>query len=384
MAGKVIILAGAPESSKLDWNTAGLLNEFQESVARFAGIDTNIPEPPPNPPAQDVAVWRSLSLNKEQVHTGLTQQYASFAFYGGPSGSIASTAPEFFTTDMVSFNPSQDDDEHNPILSQFYEHSIAIHQEVPSSQLLLEDGISDQAESFVTDASTSFMSDNASQQSSVKEPLAFRGSSHHTDLKDIPSIAHLERILPQTMSVNIIAGIISISQPRMIKTRWGAKHLVEVLVGDETKAGFAITYWLLADDVSKSPLAGIRPGDIVLMQNVGLSVFMKKVYGSSLRKDITKVNLLFRMKLDARDMGGYYSTSDLGSSVRRSSRRRLQHSTPKQPNLQLEKTRRVREWVLNFVGHGNHAVKALKTSNSSKPNPRRRWEQPPDDDSQMQ
>ncbi|KAK4457832.1 hypothetical protein QBC42DRAFT_255947 [Cladorrhinum samala] len=384
MAGKLIILAGAPESSKLDWDTAGLLNEFQESVARLAGININSPEPSPNHRAQDVAVWRSLSPNKEQVHTSLTQQSASFAFYGGPSGSIASTAPDFFTTDMVSFNPSPDDDEHNPILSQFYEQSMAIHQEAPSSQLLLDSGVSDQAESFVTDASTSFLSDKASQQSSVKEPLAFRGGSNHTDLKEIPSIAHLERISPQTMSVNIIAGIISISQPRMITTRWGAKHLVEVLVGDETKAGFAITYWLPADDVSKSPLAGLRPGDIVLMQNVGLSVFMKKVYGSSLRKDLTKVNLLFRMKLDARDMGGYYSTSDLGSSVRRSSRRRLQHPTPKQPNLQLEKTRRVREWVLNFVGHGNPAAKAQRAGHCNEPNHRRRWEQPPDDDSQMQ
>ncbi|KAK3995871.1 hypothetical protein QBC44DRAFT_233059 [Cladorrhinum sp. PSN332] len=372
MARKVIILAGAPESSKLDWNTAGLLTEFQDSVAWFAGINNNNQPSPPNASAQDLAAWRSLSLSKNQKHTGLTQQYASFAFCGGPSGSAASTAPEFFTTELISFN-STEDDESNPMLSQFYEHSIAIHEEMSSSQLRLDDEMSGRAEdSFVTDGTTSFMSNEPSQRPTAKEPLQFRGNSNITDLKEIPSAAHLQNILPQTMSISIIAGIISISQSRMIKTRWGTKYLAEVLVGDETKAGFAITYWLPAESVSKSPLAGLRPGDIVLMQNVGLSVFMKKVYGSSLRKDLTKVNLLHRMKLDARDIGGHYTTSDLGSST----------ATSKQPNPQLEKTRRVRDWVLNFVGASAHAVKGPKAING-KPNPRRRWEQPPDDDSQM-
>ncbi|KAK4166404.1 hypothetical protein QBC43DRAFT_17593 [Cladorrhinum sp. PSN259] len=384
MARKVIILAGAPESSKLDWETMGMLTDFQDSVAWFAGINKNNHSSPPNQSAQDLAVWRSLSMNKEQKHTGITQQYASFAFYGGPSGSAASSAPEFFTTELLSFDADQDDQESNPILSQFYEHSVAIHEEMPSSQLVLDDGTSDQADSFVTDGATSFSSNEASQRSAAKEPLQFRGDSHVTDLKDVPSTVHLQKILPQTMSISIIAGIISISQPRMIKTRWGAKYLVEVLVGDETKAGFAITYWLPTGSVSKSPLAGLRIGDIVLMQNVGLSVFMKKVYGSSLRKDLTKVELLHRMKLDARDVGGHYGTSDL--AVRRSPRKTQQKATTttttKQPNPQLEKTRRVRDWVLNFVGTGKRVVNGPKAF-SGQSNPRRRWEQPPDDDSQM-
>ncbi|KAG7286177.1 hypothetical protein NEMBOFW57_008482 [Staphylotrichum longicolle] len=130
------------------------------------------------------------------------------------------------------------------------------------------------------------------------------------------------------MTFNLIVGIISISQPRAVKTRWGAtKYLVEVLVGDETKAGFAITYWLPYNSVDESPLAGLRPQDVVLVQNVALNVFNNKVYGSSLRKNLTKVHLLSRMKLDPQDTGGYYSTSDL--------------SFPGSAHPQLEKTRRL-------------------------------------------
>ncbi|KAK4232480.1 hypothetical protein QBC38DRAFT_2230 [Podospora fimiseda] len=377
MAPKLIILTGAPESNKLDWNPAGLLNEFQDSVARFAGINKNNQPSPPTSSAQDLAVWRSLPLKKDQKHTGLTQQYDSIT--------INSTAPEFFITELLSFTSDQDHDS-NPVLSQFYEHSMAVHQEMPSSQLRLDDDMSQQAKDSLVSDGTSFVSNEPSQPpAATKEPLQSRKASPFVDLKDIPSTAYLQKILPQTMSLNIIAGIISISQPRMIKTRWGTKYLVEVLVGDETKAGFAITYWLPTDSVSASPLAGLRSGDIVLMQNVGLSAFMNKVYGSSLRKDLTKVKLLHRMKLDARDTGGYYTTHHLAHSMkRRSSRRTSQASTskPPDPHPELVKTRLVRDWVLNFVGTGDSAVKGAKAVNG-KPNPRRRWEQPPDDDSQM-
>ncbi|KAK4149068.1 hypothetical protein C8A00DRAFT_38336 [Chaetomidium leptoderma] len=357
MGNKILILAGAPESNALDWSASVLLSGFQDTIARFAGMGTLTGAAPAVSSAPEHAVWRSLALDRARLSTGFSQQYAANVNYG-PDQSAFEPSPEFLTTVTMSFASDGDDGEHNPELSQLYEHSIAVHQELPSSQLISQS--TGRTTSFLSD-NTSLLSGHGSQAGSAKGPLLFRGSDLLSDLKTVPSAAYLLKIQPQTMTCNLIIGVISISQPRAIKTRWGAtKYLVEVLVGDETKAGFAITYWLPFDNPDESPLAGLRPQDIVLMQNVALNVFTNKVYGSSLRKNLTKAHLLYRMKLDPRDTGGYYSTSDLSS-----------------PDLhpQLEKTRRVRDWVLSFVGGGTHAI--------GKADRRPRWDKPPADDTQL-
>ncbi|GAB1315816.1 Telomeric single stranded DNA binding POT1/Cdc13 domain-containing protein [Madurella fahalii] len=360
MVNKVLILAGAPESSVIDWASTELLSGFHDTIARFldnsnTGNRASLAESS----ASEHAAWRSLSLDQTRIPIGFSHQYA-FEFDYLPRGSATGASTEFLTTASISFAWEGDNDEHSAVLSQFYEHSIAVYQDLPSSQLISCPG--SQVTSFISDGSTSFLSRDGSQAQSLRGPLQFRGSDILTDLESIPSAAYLLKILPQTMTCNLIVGIISISQPRMVKTRWGAtRHLVEVLVGDETRAGFAITYWLPSDSLAESPLAGLRPQDILLMQNVALNVFTKKVYGSSLRKELTKVYLLYRMRLDAGDTGGYYSTADLASN----------NST----HPQLEKTQRVRDWVLNFVGQGSHA--------ESKTSPRARWDRPPADDTQL-
>ncbi|KAL2258353.1 hypothetical protein VTK26DRAFT_8363 [Humicola hyalothermophila] len=289
--------------------------------------------------------------------TGFSQQY-DISFGYGPAGSVDS---EFLTTASLSFTSEADDGESGPALSQFYEHSLALHEDLPSSQLISHTGT--QSASLLDDSTTFFLSAGGTQSGSVREPLLFPGSHAVGDLANIPPAAYLLKIQPQTMTLNLIVGIISISQPRIITTRWGAeKYLVEVLVGDETKAGFAITYWLPSDSVAESPLGGLRPRDIVLMQNVALNVFSNRVYGSSLRRDLTKVHLLYRTKLDPRETGGHYTTADMSSS-----------RTPS--HAQLEKARRVRDWVLNFVGGGK--INRFRTDS------RPRWDMPPDDDTQL-
>lgn len=367
MVGKVLILAGAPDRDSLDWSAGGLLSGFQDSIAEFVGIDA-LPGPPrPSAPAlslaPDHAIWRSLSLDRKNLATGLTQSQNPLDFYHGPDESLLESSPEFLTTVTLSFTSDGDDGDHGNSLSQFYEHSLAIHEDVTSSQLISQSTDED-VTSFLTDGTSSFVSTQASLPAgaAVKAPLAFRGSDVLTSLKNLPSPAYLIKIQPGTMTCNLIVGVISISQPRAVKTRWGAtKYLVEVLVGDETKAGFAVTYWLASANVEDSPLAGMRPRDIILFQNVALNAFANKVYGSSLRKDLTKAHLLYRTRLDARDTRGYYGTSDLSSTSG--------------VHPQLESTRRVRDWVSNFVGGGTH--------DSGKADSRPRWHRPPADDTQL-
>lgn len=369
---KVLILTGAPERGALDWSADGLLSEFQESVAWFAGInadvDTDIDTdngvnnnqlPCTDSSAPDHAAWRSLPLDRGNIPTSFLQERA-INFNQGPDESVLGPDPEFLTTISLSFVSDNHDGEHSTILSQLYEHSVIADDELPSSQLLSQS--TGQATSFLSDSTSSFLSGDGSQAGSIKGPILFRGSDLLRNLKDFPPAAYLLKIQPQPVIYNLIVGIISISQPRRIKTRWGAtKYLAEVLVGDETKAGFAVTYWLPFDSVDESPLGGMRPRDIVLMQNVALNVFTNKVYGSSLRKNQTKIHLLYRVKLDSQDAGGYYNTFDVSSAG--------------SAHPQLEKTRRVRDWVLNFVGRGEH--------DNGKAESRPRWDKPPADDTQL-
>lgn len=118
-------------------------------------------------------------------------------------------------------------------------------------------------------------------------------------------------------------------------------ELIEVLVGDETKSGFAINFWLSslqsAEGDMRDVLSRLRPQDVVLVRNVALSSFRGKVYGQSLRKEMTKVHLLYRNRIDRTDVGGCYNAADLADGI---------------IHPQVEKTKNVREWVLRFVGAG--------------------------------
>jgi hypothetical protein len=292
-------------------------------------------------------------LERAKLHSGFTQQHVNDWDYN---------KPDFFTTASVSFvseDGTQNNDEvTNDLLSQFYEQSRAVHDQMPSSQLGPEPQATEEATtSFITDTTVSYEETSIAPET-TKGPLGNTRAAHLSDLEDIPSAAYLIKSQPATVTVNLIVGIISLSAPRAIKTRWGStSSLVEVLVGDETRSGFAVTFWLPSSAVGESELAGLRAQDVVLLQNVALNVFMNKVYGSSLRKGMTKAHLLYRRKLDRGDVGGHYMTGDLASAG------------PVHP--QLDKTRRVWEWVLDFVGTGP-AVEGGRAL-------ARPWDKPPED-----
>jgi hypothetical protein len=151
------------------------------------------------------------------------------------------------------------------------------------------------------------------------------------------------------MTVNLIVGILAIHPPRRVVTRqWKTEvDIIELIVGDETRTGFGVNFWLPtqtsissktqeADRLSRS-LAMLRPRDIILLRTVGLSSFRDQVYGQSLRGGMTKINLLHRQPVDATDTAGFYK-GDL--------RRDSSHD---HADLPLQKARRVREWVFQFV-----------------------------------
>ncbi|KAM7224153.1 hypothetical protein V8F06_000626 [Rhypophila decipiens] len=371
---KVIIFTGAPDGSTLNWDPNGLLDTFQHPITRFIGQSDrartapsshiSVNAEPSSAPAH--ALWRSVPLERQHIPTGFSQLAHDFGFELGPGAPFISAASLSFASSC-----GDDSDVHahqrsghllpdaSGIASQFYEHSIAAHENVKSSQLVGSQSQSGlDTTSFLTDDSasrTSFQSgDSFSQAPSAKPPL-LSPTADIRNLKDLPSAAYITGIQPQTMTCNLIVGIISISQPREVQTRWGTRTLVEVLVGDDTKAGFAVTFWLAPHStVAESTLAGLRCADVVLIQNVALNSFLNKVYGSSLRKDLTRIHLLYRTRLDAQDYGGYYSGADLKPAG----------------HPQLAKTSRVWDWVLHFVADG-------RTRRTNKKKAAAPWDRPP-------
>lgn len=347
MAPGVLIFAGAPLSAALNWEESGLLDTFCEPIARFAGLDFNAGDRSFVPAtaestASDNPSWRSISLERQYLTTGLSQLHGYGKEYEGAGFFTASIIDSFIEElSQQPFGASQASSVESveQVLSQFYEQSYAIYEDIPSSQIQTT---AETDTSFYTNESSSYATSSDSYRG--KEiPVA----GHLTNLKDIPNAKYLDSIHPQTMTVNLIIGIISNPPPRTIKTRRGADvELIEVLAGDETKAGFGINFWLSSSQAvegdMKNALSELRPQDVVLMRNVALSSFRGKVYGQSLRKEITKVHLLYRKRMDKTDVGGCYSTSDLTGG---------ENAHP-----QVEKTRMVREWVQRFVGTGAGAA----------------------------
>jgi hypothetical protein len=361
MAPKLLMFAGAPEASSLNWEEEVLLDNFSDRIARFAGLNNsngkqNIVQLTPHLTSASIAhpSWRSLPLDRQHLTTGLTQSFDRHRLFTGLSQQIDSQGASFFVASQINYfieEFSQDPSQSHPsshasveeLLSQFYEESYTRHEDIPSSQV-----------TPASDAGTSFTSDELSDTfdsplrpfGAVKEvPIA----GYLSNLQDLPNAMYLNSLHPQTLTVNLIVGLISVPEARFIKTRRGAAvELIEVLVGDETRSGFGINFWLSSSQSvqgdMRNILNGLRPRDVVLMRNVALSSFRGKVYGQSLRKGMTKIHLLYRNRVDKTDAGGCYSAADLASG---------DLVLP-----QVDKTRRVREWVLKFVGLGSGHQKA--------------------------
>ncbi|EEY21922.1 conserved hypothetical protein [Verticillium alfalfae VaMs.102] len=361
MPRKTLILAGAPLSSALTWDPSGLLNDFSPPFTAFLS-DDNLPDIPPSSNPS----WRALPLTRRRLETGLSQVHA---YLNAPA---FQPDANFFTTSLTSSASSSDS---HDLTTQFYDHSLAHHTALPSSPVPGPvPGSAEETTSFLT-TSTSFASNPPGEPPLRVAPAQQQQQHHHhhhhqqeqplhlSDLEDVPPAHSLLALHPQTVTLNLIAGVIAPSAPRPVRTRYGATlHVLELLLGDDTRAGFAVTFWLSAADLAAavpSLVLRLRRRDVVMLRDVALHVFRGRVYGQSLRRGRTKVSLLHRG--GARGEGaGCYSGADL---------RRGGHP-------QVDKTRRVRDWVLRFVGGDDEEGERGAGGGKAR---RRGWDRPPDD-----
>ncbi|KOS19840.1 hypothetical protein ESCO_005674 [Escovopsis weberi] len=413
MSPKFILFAGAPSPSIPP--DACTLTTFSKPFIHLLNITNQEPGSISTPSATSTSnpvhavAWRSLPATRRPLHTGLTQTINTHA-----------RDDSFFTTADVNALSSHDslthhhphphphgheDDNDNDVdddgddkssgpqslLSRFYEESFNAHR-----SLLADDTQDDSltsnrtTDSFLTGASAS-----ASASAPVSVSISFASAPAPApalcDLRDIPPAAHIAAQSPATVSRNLLVAVLSVAPPRAVTTRWGAPFsLVEVLVGDDTKSGFAITFWLPGADgrqnangngngngnangaVVRAPggrrllpqrgcqvqVDSLRRQDVVLMRNIALHVFRGKVYGQSLPRGMTRLELLWR-----RAGGGLYAARDLGARAAARGAQRV-------------KAARVKDWVVRFVGAvGAGASESARRTRSQM----KSWDRPPDD-----
>jgi hypothetical protein len=350
-SGRIIILAGPPDATSLDYSDAMLLDDFVEPVRRFLGEEaSSVDAIATSTGSSTPAKWRSLKytpggLSKEKLNQ------------------IVSRPAQFlsFSEEIQDYATSTGNPE------EFLEHSMAVLENIYSSQLQptsdtniqdstifpttsmsLTDTSSDPSLSFLTDSPPTTAILNVSSNCII------------TDLKSIPPASHISAIHPQTMTLNIVVGIITVSSLRTVslRRRNAEMGIIEVTVGDETRAGFNITFWLTpvesqqrnqANDELRHTLTKLRAGDLVFMRNVALSCFRGAVYGQSLPQ---------------RRFGGCRTTVSSLSSNRIDGTQNTTFSS---------KVDRVRQWTSDFVGvakgRSSVGIKSLK---------RRHEELPPD------
>lgn len=365
---RVLFLTGAPLLSSLTWEEEKLCAVLQPCF-----FDSS------EHPCQTIATaatiapaWRSLPFVQQHLPTGLTQLNKTGRPFGvqedGDNETFLSTSELSFVSAKLDVEQSQaswsSEMNNEDILSQYYEHSFALHEDVPSSRIVgSTSAIADESFNTESEELSVALTDDDDLKTDDRLARLKLISSHLSDLKDLPNAAFLYSITPQTMTVDLVVGVISISQPRMVKTRRGGREveLVEIVVGDDSRAGFGINIWLspaqerrtfeLTNEHLRNDTLQLRPRDVVLARQVALCSFRGKVYGQSLRRGMTSLDLLYRNVVDKNDRRGAFKPKDFWDGGER--------------DCQMTKVQKVKDWVLQFVG-SNAGPPALANTSTSR------------------
>lgn len=194
-------------------------------------------------------------------------------------------------------------------------------------------------------------------------------------LASLPSAKELVSKAPQTVTTTLVVGIIILQQPRRVimKRSGRAVELIEAVLGDDTAAGFGVSFWIDPQtpsknvesrndvprkaDLLRSELNGLKTGDVVLMQYVALAQFRGRVYGQSIgrgggrkgRKQEesrwwrTSIRLMYRRGQRAAPHDFNDKDRDLICNSDG-----LNHMA--MHNALRERSQKVKDWVSRFVG----------------------------------
>nr|OQO29361.1 hypothetical protein B0A51_03143 [Rachicladosporium sp. CCFEE 5018] len=215
--------------------------------------------------------------------------------------------------------------------ADFLDHSFAILQD-PS---MVATDVTDATFMTATSFSSTMPSPTVVQSGSLPAN-GLQSALSIADLRDLPSPATLLSLHPQTPTVNLLCAVISLSPTRIVRLRrhpGREMEVVDLLLGDDTRAGFSISCWLQPaesqaryggeDHELRTSLSGLQAGDVVIVRNVALSVFRNCVYGQTLPR--------WRVGAGATAVVKIVNELSLEAEMAR-------------------KAKRVREWAGTFVG----------------------------------
>jgi hypothetical protein len=309
-APQIIFLTGAPLQDEL--GTEQLLTGLQPAIDRFVKGQNDAVPPEPSS-LNNWPNWRVLDLDTRDANTSPAQDGEQSAF--------------------MSFGSQHDQHEVN---YDFLEHSLVNFARDAQD----DEGNADFSFDRSTVTGESFLS-NSTEQShhSPARSRPFRIPTDISNLKDLPRADVLVAAYPQTMTLNFIVGIISVSPPRIIRMRESGRtvQLVEAIVGDETKTNVSISFWIKSPNAKinaeeerlEQQVAALRPQQVVLMTTVALRVWQDRVYGQSL--SVTR----------ERKAGTQIERLDMWAGSG--------EAPAKLPGLLQKKRKRVEEWIMNFA-----------------------------------
>jgi len=319
-------LTGAPEPRSLEWNDDDLIDDFLPAVRRFLGHTyQNEPHTVSNIEiisSPSYPKWRSIDIEISTNH----------------QDSLLVEVPQ---SDIQDEEQSADEKS-----MDFLDYSFEIFEGLETKSqtrrhdddcgATLGDTTLDSA-SLLTRSITSLLSDTSDtiDVSPFADDHLIRLPSHITNLQAVPKANYIQSIRPQTMTINVVVGIISLAPLRTVQLRGSGRimDILELLVGDDTSAAFSITFWLQPgvegrNDSLRQRLISLKPRAILVVENVVLSVFRGRVYGQSLNRRLTRIETI--VEVLGRD--GQVSWKSLDAY-----------------GEQLEKVKRVEKWVVDFL-----------------------------------
>ena len=293
--GRIIILAGAPDAASLTFDDHSLREQYELAFKRFLDDEQegarDLPDPPPKL-SGSFPKWRSIDTGKRNIPNK------------GDRSDEFNT--QFFTTKSPSKKRKANDDDDDPLA--FLDHSLDLLESTLASQLLhTAYNDDDTALNTAFLSTTSFNSDismpTLSPTQITQSAIALPTDLPLTNLKHIPSADHLESLYPQTPTVNLLVAIVALQSPRIVnlRRRQGEMEIREFIIGDETRSGFGVNFWLeplpehatlqghaprganhAASYALRDQLDALRVGDVVVISNVALGTWREAVYGQSL------------------------------------------------------------------------------------------------------
>lgn len=295
-------LNGAPLRETLDFSPEALLSP--DVAARFLYQDTQSSEAAGDTPLK----WRHVTSKDQRLRSDWSQPYLPTGDFHGSDPDVTFALPGVGASlDAEREGTNENDtttafDETTNDESEFVYHSLIFNDTLLSSQIVEVQAadLTTTSQSFLStsiDSTTSADLESFQHSNTDRPILQVPSSLQLTTLGALPNAAQLRRIYPQTPTPNLICVLTAPPEDRevFVKKRGYKMRLREIIVADNTKSAFKVSFWQKPSKGSENQnpldqtLQRITTGDILLLRNVALNAFRDEVFGQSLNVSITRV-----------------------------------------------------------------------------------------------